>query len=362
MLKFFSLLDNPKIYYIISKIKGKCMDDTTQKKLKILSAIDEIHQSIGANLELQEISRILVDKLAEITNCQGCAILIIEGQKLAILSEKGFLEGFKDVEFTVDMPTIKYIIESKKSVFTNDLPNSEMSQCVPDRCAMNSLICVPVVVKGEVKGIIHLDSLEKNAFDEDDLQFIEILAGQVSIAFERAFLYEKVKDISIHDGLTGAFNRRKLDEDLENEIERCKRYKRQLSLLMVDIDWFKKYNDFHGHPAGDELLKKIVSLFQKNIRSVDRVYRYGGEEFVILLPEIEKKDALTFAERIREIVQQEKFEGEEKSQPNKKVTISIGAANFPLDADSKDGLIKAADIALYQAKQSGRNRVCAFNN
>ena len=337
------------------------MENKIQKKLKILSAINEIHQSIGANLALEKISQILVEKFTEITNCKGCAILIIDENKIRILSECGFLETFKDTEFNVDMPAIKYIIDTKQSIFTGDLSNSQMTHCVPSGCNMNSLICVPIMVRGEVKGIIHLDSIERNAFDEEELQFVELLSSQVSIALERSLLYEQVKTLSIRDALTACFNRRKLDEDLENEMWRDKRYKRQLSILMIDIDWFKNYNDFHGHPKGDEVLKKVASIFLKNVRSVDRVYRYGGEEFTVLLPEIGKENALVSAERIGEAIQQEKFEGEMESQPNKKVTVSIGVASFPLDADSKNGLIEAADSALYRAKRAGKNRVYGFN-
>jgi len=337
-------------------------NDETQKKLKMLSAITEIHQSIGANLALEKIGQILVEKLTKITNCDGCAILMIDDNKVKILSECGFMAFFKSFQFSVDMPAIKYIIDTKKAIFTGDIAgNQMMTKCIPPGCNINSLLCAPIIVKEEVKGIIHLDSKEKNAFDEENLQFAESLATQASIAFERSFLYEQVKALSVRDALTGCFNRRKLEEDLENEIYKCKRYKRQLSILMVDFDGLKKYNDFHGHLKGDELLKKIASVFLKNTRIVDRAYRYGGDEFILLLPETDKASALEFAERLRRIIEQEEFEGEMESQPNKKVTISIGVATFPLDADSKKGLVEFADSALYRAKQAGNNRVYAFN-
>jgi diguanylate cyclase (GGDEF)-like protein len=129
---------------------------------------------------------------------------------------------------------------------------------------------------------------------------------------------------------------------------------------MLDIDWFKKYNDFHGHPKGDALLRNLVNVLTANVRPSDTVYRYGGEEFAILLPNADKKEASSVIARVQKAIGRERFEGEEQSQPEGKVTVSIGVATFPADASNKDGLIEAADSALYRAKQSGGNRACAF--
>jgi len=130
---------------------------------------------------------------------------------------------------------------------------------------------------------------------------------------------------------------------------------------MLDIDWFKKYNDYHGHPRGDVLLKQLVSLLRFNTRPFDKTYRYGGEEFAILLLDTDKKVAAMVAQRLRDTVWREKFEGAEVSQPERRVTVSIGVASFPLNAQTPEELIAAADSALYQAKKTGRNRIWVFN-
>ena len=337
------------------------IDSQTEKKLKILSAVSELHQSLGAHLELEEVGAILVDTLSNITNCEACAILLTEGDKVSILAERGFVSSFGSISLSADMPAIKQIIETKKPIFSNDLEtDSALSSCVPAGCRAKSLICVPIIINNEVKGIIHLDSFEKNAFDEEDLNFVELLAKETAIAIERSLLYEEIKNLSVIDALTNLFNRRKMEEDLRNELERSKRYTRPLSILMVDIDYFKNYNDFHGHQKGDEVLRKIAELLRKNLRAIDKVYRYGGEEFIVLLPEVDKEGALACAERLRRKVEQEPFEGEEQSQPSGKITISIGVASYPLDGDSIEKLIEAADSALYRAKALGRNRVCLY--
>jgi len=328
-----------------------------QKKIKILSAIARIHRSLGAHLEIENVSRILIEEIVEIIGCDAAAIILIEGNNVKVKAEKGFPKKLRENEFDITTAAIKYITNTKQSIYTGNVTNTPIASCAPSGLVMKSLMCVPIEINGEVRGIIHLDSQKKNAFDKEDLNFVKLLAREMSIALERSFLYSKIKALSIKDPLTGCLNRRKLDEDIKLEINRSQRYERTFSLLMIDIDWFKKYNDFNGHQKGDELLKKLVKLLTKNLRIADKVYRYGGEEFAILLPETNKEEALLLAEKLRSIVEQEKFEKEENSQPNKKITISIGVAAFPSDGSNKDSLIKAADTALYRAKQSGRNRV-----
>lgn len=332
----------------------------TEKEVSRLAAIVRIHQSIGATLDLTEIARILVREMASILDCDNCAIMLLEGHKVRILAERGFFSILRKMEFNEDIPAIKYILDTKESIFIRDALDSPDAGCISSGCFVNSLICVPSIVNGEVRGIIYLDSMEKNAFSKEDLEFTELLAREVALAIERSFLYAKILDISIKDGLTGCYNRRKFDLDIVAEFANAKHHKKSLSMLMADIDWFKKYNDFHGHPSGDELLKKLVSVLKRNVRPLDKVYRYGGEEFAIILPGTGKIRAAYTAIRLRDLIRKECFEGEEESQPGKMLTISIGVATFPVDTKDWAGLIKAADSALYEAKYTGRNKVSAY--
>jgi len=185
------------------------------------------------------------------------------------------------------------------------------------------------------------------------------LLEATGMAVSNALLYEKTIQLSKTDGLTGLKNYREFKDALAAEVLRAKRYKRPFSLLLIDVDHFKQYNDSNGHPQGDILLKKIADLLKENFKDTDVVARYGGEEFAIILVETgEKGQAVAIAERLRNMIDWCKFPKQE-TQPGGKVTVSIGVSCYPQDSDSAEELLKAADEALYTAKKKGRNRVVA---
>ncbi len=169
---------------------------------------------------------------------------------------------------------------------------------------------------------------------------------------------EELRQLAITDGLTGLYNYRYFKEQLLLELNRARRHNSHVSLFMIDIDHFKQYNDNHGHPAGDLVLQTIARLLKENVRNIDLAARYGGEEFALVLMETRKDDACRVAEKLRKLIEKHKFEFED-SQPNGKITISAGVATFPEDGQDFDNLVAAADRRLYQAKQDGRNQVCA---
>lgn len=177
--------------------------------------------------------------------------------------------------------------------------------------------------------------------------------------FELEQLNSSIRELAIRDGLTGLYNFRYFQEAIQSEVARSKRHSRPFCLIMLDVDHFKKYNDEHGHVAGDEVLRNIGRLLTERMRRTDIVARYGGEEFVIILPEVKRTDGLPVAEDVRRRIEAFPFKNGE-TQPLGRVTISLGLAEFPTDGEGQRKLIENADEALYLAKSAGRNRVCDF--
>jgi diguanylate cyclase (GGDEF)-like protein len=170
-----------------------------------------------------------------------------------------------------------------------------------------------------------------------------------------------LKEFVSRDGLTGLFNHRHFQDLLTHEVARSNRYERIFSLLFIDLDYFKQYNDTHGHLNGDDLLRAMAVCLKRYLRKSDILARYGGEEFTIILPSTSKEDACDAAEKIRRFVEEHHFQGQE-TQPSGNVTISIGVATFPEDGSDAPSIVNQADQAMYQAKNSGRNKVCVTGN
>lgn len=222
---------------------------------------------------------------------------------------------------------------------------------------------IPVVMVTALQEVEDkISGIEAGADDFISKPFNKLeLMARVKSLLRIKFLHDELEDakyqmekLAATDGLTGLANHRHFKEQLILEIDRATRHQHCLSLLMMDIDYFKYYNDHQGHPAGDEVLRKIAELIQKNLRKIDMAARYGGEEFTVILPEANSKAAIVVAEKIRYLVETTKFPKEE-NQPNKCLTLSIGVSTLPNDTENGSDLIDVADRRLYKAKQRGRN-------
>jgi len=222
----------------------------------------------------------------------------------------------------------------------------------------DELVAVPLKAKDKVNGIILADNfITKKSITKDDIRMFIMLANQAGLAIENSQLYEKTVTRTHSDSLTELWNHGYFQYLLQAELEKAKIAKTPLSLIMLDIDNFKVYNDMLGHQSGDKILKALANLIKNQSRKMDYVCRYGGEEFTIILPQTEKKEAFLIAERIRTDVERYAFVNEE-ILPNKKLTASMGLSSFPEDGFSPSELILHSDKALYEAKQKGKNNTC----
>jgi len=215
-----------------------------------------------------------------------------------------------------------------------------------------SCMSIPLVSFGQTQGVLVLESAEVGYFEAGDSQSLEAVADICATAIQNAHYVERVKQLAYLDGLTGIFNRRFFELRIVEEIDRARRFSSGMAVVMVDIDQFKRLNDEFGHLLGDEVLRQASSIFHQQLRKIDVVCRFGGEEFAILLSQTNPQHALGVAEKLRRLVENWPFPGVPRP-----VTISAGVANYPTHGVTRDELVKAADGGLYAAKQSGRNRV-----
>ena len=246
-----------------------------------------------------------------------------------------------------------------------EIITDEVSKKVKDPiCALlktEHFVTVPLKAKDKTIGVILVDNIfTKKAITKDDIRILTMFANQAGLAIENSHLYEKTVSLSHSDSLTNLINHGRFQYLLSRELKNAAKQKKPLSLVMIDIDNFKNFNDTLGHPAGDKVLINIAKILKKTCRSSDIVARYGGEELVVVLPDTNKESAWGMSERLRQAIEEFDFPGEE-IQPNKNLTISLGLASFPEDAKIKGELISKADSALYQAKKAGKNRTHIYS-
>jgi diguanylate cyclase (GGDEF)-like protein len=226
----------------------------------------------------------------------------------------------------------------------------------PISASAKSALIVPMISHGKVMGLLQAESNQVNRFDEMDQKVFSILAASAAMAYENSRLNHELEKMVIIDELTGVYNYRYFSEKLADEKKRAARYRQPLSLLMLDIDWFKRCNDTYGHEAGNELLKGIVGAIKKNIRDTDVLARYGGEEFIVILPQTSHEDAHVIAERIRAEVDNSHF-GDGVKYPPLHATVSVGITTFPDNGRTEEEIVQLVDRAMYLAKGQGKNTV-----
>ncbi|MCM8763162.1 MAG: sensor domain-containing diguanylate cyclase, partial [Candidatus Omnitrophica bacterium] len=244
------------------------------------------------------------------------------------------------------------LIEDLSKDFRFDIEKIKKDQARP----ISSLIAAPFVSEESVLGILRLDSQEANFFNQDDLSFLSTLCDLAAVALENAQLYLKTEELAIHDDLTSLFTKGYFLERLKEEFPRALREKSRHSLMMIDIDYFKAYNDKYGHSAGDAILKNLGMMLNEFFENRDAVVcRFGGEEFAVLLFGVERKEVQDLAEKLRHKIQMQKFIIRRKETF---ITVSIGTSTLSPEVLDEQDWLKQVDTALYQAKQKGRNRVC----
>jgi len=327
--------------------------------------LKKIIEDLNRSLKLDTIIRLLCSAVYSlISNNQGCALFYLvnnQYQKLALAysikddSDLVVLTKEGDIfDQWVLRHSSQLIIEDLKNDFRFDLEALRNQEARP----VLSLISSPLISHNSLLGLLRLESKKSGVFNQDDLRFLSLVADLGAAAVENSLLFQKEQDLAIHDDLTALFTRQHFITRLKDEARRILRLDQHLSLMMIDIDFFKQYNDKFGHTAGDIVLKKMGHLLKDTLKEFNPLLcRFGGEEFLVMLSGINKQKSLGIAEDLRRRIAKENIV---LRRQDTHVTVSIGVASLPLDTKDEDELIQKADKAMYSAKGKGRNRVCSI--
>ena len=333
----------------------------------VLSVVTDFSQAIGAQLESAGLYRAILMKTAELAGAEQASLMIFDeaSQELSIKCVKGLNEKIvQNLRVKPGQGIAGLVFETGRSLLVKNVDQDpRFTERQRARYKTKSLICVPLRIDQRKIGVINLTDKTGDGFDENDLKLVESVASHASVALDRTDYYkmsEDLRKISITDSLTDLYNRRFFQDRINEEIERSRRHGLPVSLIMLDIDNFKQYNDTYGHLAGDEALRLTAATVKSSVRNIDRVARYGGEEFAVILPMTEIAAARDIAERIRSGVAGRYFP-DDALRATVKLTASLGIASFPQHADNLFDLVGNADKALYIAKLNGKNRVAVFD-
>jgi diguanylate cyclase (GGDEF)-like protein/PAS domain S-box-containing protein len=314
--------------------------------------IQKIWSLVNSSLDLKNILQSTTSIVMECLGLSSSAILLLdrETQELRLVACNVFTqEDLDKVVYKIGQGPPGIIAEQRKPLYIANLHEDELSdEFVRVRHNPKSSIGYPLLYKDELLGVIAFDANTVRPFSEHEKALFQIIADDVALAIYNAQIVAKLELLSVSDGLTGLYNHRYFQERLVEETNIAAMNENNLSLLFIDIDYFKSFNDSFGHPQGDEVLKIIASLIKANVRAEDIVCRYGGEEFSVILKGCHKNRAIITANRIRIACENYGFFVNELLQ-KKGITVSIGVASYP-EAKTNKELILAADKALYKAK------------
>lgn len=327
-----------------------------RKRAQQLEVMNTIAQQMTVVMEIPELLAKVCSLTRQAFSVDHVAVMLKEDNDLVLRAHHGNLT--LAVPPDVAKPSYQSwwgaALNSEKTVVNNDVQPGGSDVLFRET---RSRLCIPLVSFGQKLGVLALSSATPGAFHDGDRKSLESVADMCATAIQNARHVERVRQLAYIDGLTGIFNRRFFELRIGEEIERAKRFKKGLAIIMIDIDHFKRLNDEFGHLLGDEVLRQVSSIFSQHLRKIDVVCRYGGEEFVIMLSQTDADVAMKVAQKLRNLVAEWQFPGVPRP-----VYISAGVATFPENGTERDQLVKAADNALYVAKHTGRNRVCLAAN
>jgi diguanylate cyclase (GGDEF)-like protein len=335
--------------------------ESLESQVKALKDLIEVAKAVVSTLDLDTVLQaILTSAMGFAQTPAGSVALYCDlKRELSLHAHSGLTADFVKTERWEVTPgglteqvlqagDITFVEDTEKTVFFNNP--------IALKEGIRSLVCVPLVFRERIMGILYLDDFTPRKFDREKLNLLSVLASFAAMAIHNATLHKHTKLMAITDSLTGLHNHRYFKQYFKQEMGRARRYHKPLSIIMMDVDDFKSFNDSFGHATGDLLLSLLGELILRTIRGVDVAFRYGGEELVVLLPDTRLDQAILAAERLRLGIQ-DGTAGQLVGCATRGVTVSVGVANYPENADNMDELFNIVDTLLYRAKHCGKNKV-----
>src|SRR5580765_8191045 len=320
-----------------------------------------VAKALTSSLDLDSILQTIMEKMAEYFQPDTWSLLMVDEDKNELyfaIAVGTAAEALKNVRLKVGEGIAGWVAKNGERLIVPDvMTDPRFAKRIDEmtKWETRSIICVPVRSKLRVLGVIQLVNVHLEHFTDKEVFFLQSLCDYAAIAIENARSVEKIQELTITDDCTGLYNARHLYKTLETEVYRSSRFGYEFSILFIDLDHFKSVNDTHGHLVGSKLLAEIGYLIKAQLRLIDFAFRYGGDEFVVLLPQTSKDQALNVARRLRDALRVSMFCKEEGLNLN--VRASIGLATYPHDAKSPHDVIRQADEMMYLVKNTTRDNI-----
>jgi len=333
----------------------------TARQTQELNIFHDVAKALTSSLDLDSILQTIMEKMAEYFRPDTWSLLMVDEEKSELyfaIAIGSASEALKNVRLKVGEGIAGHVAKFGEKLIVPDVrKDRRFTKRIDDLTQMetHSIICVPLKSKLRVLGVIQLVNVEMKSFSHEEEFFLQALSDYAAIAIENARSVEKIQELTITDDCTGLYNARHLYKTLEQEVYRSSRFGYEFSVLFIDLDHFKQVNDTHGHLIGSKLLAEIGYLIKAQLRLIDFAFRYGGDEFVVLLPQTGKNSALVVARRLRDSMRASAFCKDEGLNLN--VRASMGLATFPHDAKTPHDIIRQADEMMYMVKNSTRDNI-----